>query len=1009
MTNGTTRGRLLATTIFAGVMFAAAPAMAQTTQPAEATPAASEAQSDIIVTGTRISRPDLEVASPVNVINAQEIGLKQVNTAEQLIRDLPSVRPNLGPAVNNGGDGSASVELRGIGANRTLVLIDGRRVVPFGLDNIVDLNSIPPGAVERVEVLTGGASTAYGADAVAGVVNFITRRNFSGLEASGNYRITERGDARDYRGNITVGANLDDGRGNVFLDLGYSKRAPLEVTERKIAEFPINSANGLFNGSQATVPVLFTAPNTTALGLGAGNGLGAILNPATGTLRAAVQSDLLNTNVNTYFQTPLTRFNAFAAARYEVTPGIEVYTTGMFVRNEARIQLASSATFTNTYQLPLSNAYLPVGVRNQLCGSIDTNPLVAGIQPLTAAQCSASAVALPGTADYREVPVIAQRRFVEFGARGNPVVSNMFQVQAGLRGEILPGLKYDASYQYGETRQAQTRENWGSFAKVQQALRSRVTGGTPVCTDTSNGCVPLNLFGPLGSITQDQLNFIDLDAIINRIVRLEVATGSIQGDLFGLTSPFASSPIAFSIGGEYRKITSRATPDGPSQIQSEVLGTGARTPPDYGEYNVKEAFGEIVIPLVADAPFLYRVQAEAGIRYSDYSTTGSSTTWKAGGSIEPIRGFKARGMYQVAVRSPNILELFQSSVTGLSSLAQDPCQGALGNANAGIRALCIATGAPASAIGSIPTPSSLQINVTTSGNRNLDVERAKTYTLGGVFTPTFLPRFSATIDYFNIKVSDAITNPAAADILNGCYQLALNPSQTPNAFCSLIQRNPLNGSLNGAGETPGVILAGSNLGRIETAGVDFSVSYRFDFSDFGINSDIGSLTWSLNGTYLDYYHFQANPNSINRDCTARYSSTGCTNPRPQWKYNSRWTYSYGPFDLSLLWRHIGAVGLEPFNATAIQPLSTPQAGGPNPSTVLEQYRRIKAFNYFDLTLRTSIGDNVELLLTVDNLMDKKPPNVGISVGGTAFNNGNTFPTIYDVLGRSFTVGGKIKF
>ncbi len=1000
MTAAINRTRLMASTIIAGALLIGVPAFAQTTQPAEAAPEAESANADIVVTGTRISRPDLEVASPVNVVGQAEIQLRQVNTAEELLRDLPSVRPNLGSAVNNGGTGASYIDLRGLGENRTLVLLDGRRIVPFDLNGVVDTDVIPTSVVERVDLVTGGASSTYGADAVAGAVNFITKRNFSGVIASGNYRISQRGDARDWRANVTVGANLDDNRGNVMLDVGYAKRSPLEVTNRAIGRTPVNSANGGFNGSQATLPVLFTSPTTTALGLGAGNGLGAVLDPATGTLRAAVQNDLLNTNNGTYFQTPSQRWSAFAAARYEVTDGIEVYTTGMFQRKETKLQLASSATFNNPYKLPLSNAYLPVGVRNQLCNAI----------AFTAAQCALAAAATsPTSPGYREVDVTSQRRFLEYGPRGQSYAINMFQVQAGVRGQIIDGLRYDLSGQFGETRQSQTRENWGSYSRVQQALRSsRNAAGTPVCTDTTNGCVPINLFGPLGSITPDQLTFIDLDALVNRVVRQEVVTGAVNGDLF--TSPFATSAIAFSIGGEYRKISARAQPDASTQIQSEVLGTGARTPPDFGVYNVKEVFGEIIAPLVSDVPFIHSLTAEAGVRYSDYSTTGTSTTWKAGGSYEPIDGFKFRGMYQVAVRSPNINELFQSSVTGLSSLTQDPCQAALPNANAGLRALCIATGAPAAAIGSIPSPSSNQINATTSGNRNLDVERANTYTLGAVVTPSFLPRFSATIDYYNITVKDAITQPASADILNGCYSAALNPTFANNAFCQLIGRNPLNGSLNGAGETPGVILSYSNLGKIETAGVDVSVSYRFDFADFGIERDIGALAWSFTGTYLDYYRFQANPNAINRDCTSRYSSTGCTNPRPQFKYLNRWTYSKGPFDLSLLWTHIGSVGLEPFTPAAQRPaLNVPQAGGPDPSTILAPFRRIKAYNYFDLSLKTAIGDNVEMVFTIDNMFDKKAPLVGSGVGGTAFNNGNTFPTIYDVIGRSFTVGGRLKF
>lgn len=973
----------------------AAIAQAQTTQPQE-TAAATAGAEEIIVTGTRIARPDLETSSPVNVVGAEEISLRQSSTAEDLLRDLPSVRPSLGPAVNNGSDGSSSVNLRGLGDNRTLVLLDGRRLVPFGLDGITDLNTIPVALVERVDVVTGGASSVYGADAVAGVVNFVLKRDFSGVDLSTNYRISGRGDAQSFRADLLIGANTDDGRGNVVLGLGYQKREALEVTERPIAAFPISSTTGLFTGSTASVPTILTAPGNAALGIGTSS-VGAAFDPATGLLRPATAADTYNTNLSTYFQTPFERYNAFAQAKYEFTPALEIYGSAMFTRNLVTLQLAPSATFTNTYRLPLSNPYLPVGVRNQLCNSIG----------FTAAQCTAAAGAQGATdPNYREIPVIAQRRFVEYGPRSNPIESTQFQVQVGARGAITETLRYDLSAQYGETNQNQTRGNWGSFSRVQQALRAyRTPTGQLVCNDPSNGCVPLNLFGPAGSITRDQINFFALDAFIRRKVQQTVVTGGVSGDLFGLTSPFASSAAAFSVGAEYRRLQARSSPDAPSQIQGEVLGTGARTPPDFGEISVKEVFGELIVPLIEDKPFFNNLTLEAGIRYSDYNTTGASTTWKAGGSWEPVDGFKFRGMYQRAVRSPNIQELFQSPVQGLGNLTVDPCQAnQLPNAaaNPGLAALCIATGAPASQIGFISAPSSTQINVTTQGNRNLDVERASTITLGAVLTPAFAPGLAVTVDFFDIKVRNAITQPAQGDILNGCYSAALNPSYTFNAFCQLIGRNPLNGSLNGAGETPGVILGYSNLGVIKTRGIDAGVSYRFDLADDS------ALRLSANGTWLDYYQFQANPNSINRDCTGVYS-TNCTNPRPEWKVNSRLTYTRGIFDVSLLWNYISSVKLEPFNATAIRPLTTPQAGGPNPATVLDAFERIGAYSYFDLAIRANPTERLEFTLTVENLFDKDPPLVGSGVGGTAFNNGNTFPTTYDAIGRTFSVGARIKF
>ncbi|WEK43884.1 MAG: TonB-dependent receptor [Candidatus Sphingomonas colombiensis] len=952
---------------------------------------------DIVVTGSRIARPDLENASPVSVISAADIQLRQPATAEELLRDMPALRPNIGPGVNNGSDGSATLELRGIGAQRTLVLLDGRRLVPFGLDGLTDTNNIPVALIERVDTLTGGASSTYGADAVAGVVNFITKRDFKGITASTSYRVSEKGDATRFKGDITVGASFDDNRGNVVLSVGYTKADPLATTARSIGAYPISSATGTFSGAAAAQVTIFGLPSTSALGVGKSD-FGAVVNPTTGLLQAAVASDTYNTNIGTYFQTPLDRINVYASSRYEIGSGVEFYSTAMFTRNVVRLQLASSGTFSNTYQLALNNPYIPTGILNQLCGAYS----------ISAADCATAAAVKggPGTTGYREIAVQPQRRITEMGPRGNNIESQMFQVVGGFRGSITDSLRYDVSAQYGETTQNQTREHWGSFSKVQQALRSyKNAAGQLVCADTSNGCVPLNLFGPNGSITPDQVAFIDLNALINRKVQQTVVTGSITGDLF--TVPFADHKIGFAVGGEYRKITARTQPDNPSQIQGEVLGTGARTPADVGAYSVKEVFAEIKAPLVENKPFFYRLTAEAGIRYSDYTTTGGSTTWKAGGTWEPYQGFKFRGTYTVAVRSPNIQELYQSPVQSLGNLTQDFCQGTLPVGNPKLTALCVATGAPAAAIGSIAKPTSNQINTTTSGNRDLNVERARTYTLGAAITPSFLPGFSLTADYFHIRIRDAITQPAQADILNGCYSTALNPSLTYNSFCQLIKRNPLTGSLNGAGETPGVILTYSNLGVIETAGWDFGISQRARMDDLGINVP-GNLTINFNATLLDYYHFQANPNSINRDCTGYYSSGGCTNPRAKWRWNSRVGYGTDKFDVSLIWSHVSRVSLEP-SLPARLPGNVPQPGGPAIGSIKEAFTHIPAYDYFDLAGRVSPTDNVELTLTVNNLFNKQPPLVGNGVGGTTYNGGNTFPTIYDVIGRSFTIGARLKF
>lgn len=965
-------------------------APSQATSPTSATETASAPQ-EIVVTGTRISRPDLTQSSPVNVVNPAELTERQPATGEDLLHDLPSVRPANGPGVDNGSDGSSTVDLRGLGPNRTLVLLDGHRIVPYGLNAVTDLNDIPTALVERVDVVTGGASSVYGADAVAGVVNFITKRNFSGVEITGNYRITERGDSQQYRLDGLFGGDFADGKGNAVVGLGYLKRDPLLAQDRAIGVDPLSSVNGQFEGSQNTVPILFTSPTLSALGLPPGS-LGAVLNPSTGALRTATQSDTYNSNQLTYYQTPLQRESVYTSAHYEVNPSTELWGTAMFNSNHAVTSIAPSGTFQNSYNLPLSNAYLPTGVRNQFCNALG----------LSTAQCQAAAVATPGSPNYTELPILGQRRFVEFGPRVNDIQVDQFQLEAGVRGDLgVSNLHYDIEGQYGETSDFDLYQGWGSNSKLQQSILSyRNSSGAPVCNDPSNGCVPINLFGPAGSITPAMVNFVDSNAQVRYRVTLTDVTADIGGDLFGVTSPLASKPIAFSLGTEYRQFVAVTQPDANLEIQNEVLGTGAPITPDRGSIQAKEVFGETIAPVVEDKPLIRHLQIEAGLRYSDYDTTGGSTTWKAGGNWEPFEGYKIRAMYQVAVRSPNITELFQETSTGLSALSTDPCQGNVPVGNKALTALCIATGAPRNTIGSIPAPSAGQINTTSGGNPNVDVEEAHTYTVGLVVTPPEIRRLSLTFDFFHIVLDDAISTPSVGDIIDGCFSTTYNPTLTYNQFCRLVGRNPLTGGLNGTGNTLGAALLETNQGLLETAGLDMGADYSFDLTDLGLSGNPGTFQASFTGTWLDYYHFQASPLSINRDCSGYYS-TNCGGPRPTWKWNTRltWTKAFG--DVSLLWTHIGAVHIEPYQPVEILPLTTPQYGGPNPANVFPLFQHVPAYDYFDLSGSWHVNKTLTLRLLISNLFDKQPP-LSYSVGVN--------PAVdYDVLGRAFNFTADLKF
>lgn len=965
-----------------------APATAPASQQAvnqDTGPNDAPAGGDIVVTGSLVRNPNLIQSSPVQAVSSEEFQLRQVNVVEQLVRDLPGVVPAIGSAVNNGNGGASTVDLRGLGTNRNLVLLDGQRIAPANLAGVVDTNNIPLALLERADLLTGGASTTYGADAVSGVLNFVTKRDFSGIEANVSNQITERGDGNYFRSDITLGANVDEGRGNVVFSIGYQQSDAVLQGNRDYSRFNVDSYTGRQGGSGTTVPGQFT---------GLGLGTNTQIDVATGRLVPLYAP--FNFNPQNIFQTPFSRFNIFGAGRYEISPAVEVYTRGLFSRNSVQTEIASSGTFGNSLTIPFSNPYLPVAARNQICAS----------RGLTAAQCAAAATATnPADPNYRTFLTNASRRFVEAGPRLSTYTTTIFDYQAGIRGDITDGIRYDFSGAYGESENVQRQSGNGTLTRLRQAA---LATSTTECINPANGCVPINLFGPAGSITPDQLGFL-LGVTNSTLTRttLGQARGLISGDT-GIVSPFGTNGISFALGAEYRDYTAAVISDELTQRPNEVLGNGAASPDVRGGYDVKEAFAELIIPLVEDRPFFRSLTVEAGGRVSDYSTAGTNWTWKAGGTWEPIQAVKIRGNYQKAARAPNIGELFSPLVTGLANSSVDPCAGAavrpgtpLGNVCAAQIVAGGATAAQANALlGNIPLPSAGQINVTSGGNPNLGVETANTWTIGAVVQPQFLPGFNLSVDYYNIKVRNAITSPTTGDVFNACY----SPLQAPtSAGCQAIGRDPIDGSLNGT--ATGLALPFSNLGRILTDGIDVAANYRQDLG-------FGALNLSFTGNWASRNRFQATPTSLNRECVSFYSTNcGWSNGaiQPEFSFNQRTTLSIGDADISLLWRFIDKVTYEPAAladdiAAAANP-AAPQVG----EVPLVDFRTIPAEHYFDLSTRFGVNDNFDLTISALNLFDNQPKVVGSNIGATAFNSGNVYPSTYDALGRRFVAAARLRF
>ncbi len=964
-------------------------AMLSTSVGAMAQTAAADAAEEeaIVVTGSLIKNPNLVLSSPVSVIGAETIQQRQIVNAEALLRDLPGIVPNIGSAVNNGNGGASFVDLRGLGPNRNLVLLDGNRIAPANSTGQVDLNVLPLALVSRVDVLTGGASTTYGADAISGVVNFVTRQDFSGVDARATYGLTELGDGQTFNADVTIGGNFDEGRGNATISLGYQKVDPVFQGARSFSENQVSSTNGrAAGGSPTSTPTSFS----TATGF-------LQLNPNATAL--VPQYNDFNFAPFNIFQTPSERFNIFAQAKYEIADGIEVYGRGMFTKNTVKTIIAPSGIFGESLAVPIANPFLAPAVRSQLCAlNASTLGGAIGSAPIAPENCTATSTGVINTPPL-------YRRTVEVGPRTSDFVTTIFDYRAGVRGDITSTIGFDLSASYGESTNDQRVGGYALQSRINQANRTTINAaGQLVCTVTTGGCVPLNLFGPDGSITPAMVNFITGNSVISRQTAISQVRGLVNGDI-GASSPWGTTPIGFAAGAEYRKYTASTKPDTAATIPGELGGFGGVVLPLDGGYSVTEGFGEIVLPIVEDKPFFQSLTIEAGIRQSHYEIDApgnpsfNATTWKVAGTWAPVDDFKIRSNYQRAVRAPNIGELFAPVTTGLTSLTTDPCQLGLPVGNAQVIAACIAQGAPASSIGSIPAPAAGQANQTSGGNPNVGPETADTFSVGAVFTPTFFDGFTASIDYYKIIVNGAITNPTPADVLAGCFGNL--PGATATPACTATRRNPATGGLSGsAATTPGLPLNLTNAGRLETSGIDFTFAYAYKF-------DAATLSLALNGNWTDRSRFQAGPNAINRECVGKYS-INCSSQngsiQPEWSFNQRTTLSFDSWNVSLLWRYIDSVSQE----TGAGFRGTVTGIGPLVGTQMDA-SRIRAYHYFDLSAGFNITENMTLNLLVANLANEQPPQVGSTIGTTGQNSGNTYPSTYDVLGRRYSMSVGLRF
>jgi outer membrane receptor protein involved in Fe transport len=969
-----TRKRLLATSVLCGALLPTAAAFAQTAPAPEAA-----AVEEIVVTGSRIARPDLVSSSPVATVGEKELEQSGVVNTENLLNTLPQAVPGITSTVNNGNNGYATVNLRGLGAARTLVLVDGKRQTPTTQDGVVDINLIPPALIKRIEVVSGGGSAVYGSDAISGVVNFILKTDFEGMEFSAGYQATDNGEAPIYSSDLTFGANFADRKGNVVLNLGYNKREALTQGERggmlstawgdnaaKTGFVPSGSGsneqgrvNPFVAGRFATLPGVTNNAANSALFLPDGNVR--LYND---------QTDTYNFAPVNYVQTPQERFSVTSLASYEIKPGLTAYAKGNFVNSKVVTQLAPTPIGTRTFRFTLdNNPFLTAAAKTALNSFGSTTAYTI---PASSSWTAGTFTDVDSDGDglFDTVTGSFNRRLTEVGPRVSKYNFTGFQIQLGLKGDIdaING-GFDTYFQYGNTHGSNSLEGDTSLARIQQALLLNSTGTG--CLDSSGGCVPINLFG-LGNISAAAANFIKTR--INASQDYEQLFGgfTFNGDTANMFS-LPAGPIGFAVGGEYRAEDFAFDP-------SQDLATGNLTgfnasPPVKGRFDVYDAYGELLVPILKDLPFVQALDLELAGRVSDYTGQPKPVkTYKIAGTWKVYDDLLLRGSFNKAIRAPSVGELFSPQGNGFPT-ATDNCS-ARAAPNAATRQACINSGVAASLVGVIAA--NQQTQTLSGGNPNLRPEEAKTYTAGFAYTPSFLPNFSITGDYFNIEISDAIASfgGSAANVMNVCYGSVVNGN--PNSpYCQAIVRLA-NGSIDY------ISLTNQNVATLKTEGFDIGVTYRTSLEDLGL-PDWGSI--SFRSLYTNTWERTTTPDEISSPikCADKFG-TRCGNPTPRHKLRSAANWRMNQFGLNVVWSHLDDVNDD-----------TP--------TTLYTVERIGAKNYWDLSGDWDVSDNVAFTAGVRNLTQEAYP----ILGGNASPSNSGYPATYDVLGRMFFINARLRY
>jgi len=898
----------------------------------------------IQVTGSRIKRQELTAVTPIIKVDAAEFAISGNLNVEQKLAELPSTLPAFGPSSNNPGDGSATVNLRGLGTSRTLVMVNGRRWIPSSQSGVVDLNTIPASLIENVEIITGGASAVYGSDALGGVVNFNLKIDFEGVEISSLYDVSTQGDAAKFNVDLTMGGNFADDRGNAVLYASYSQREALFQGERSFSDVALTESGGkLIPGGSSGIPGtrVFggpTLPNGDTLGRFNTDGSGAVWKDP---------QDRFNYAPDNFLQLPQKRYTINAMSHFYLTDETRLYTELSFVRNQVPQELAPTPAFVSSLEVNPNSAFFGADVQSAFIAD--------GLN-----------------ADGNYVLPFIGRRMVENGSRQAIDTRDAMRILVGLDGYFTDNWSYDVYYSRSQLDHSNLLNNDVSETRFRQAIL--VTDDATACQDTSGGCAPLNIFGE-GNISPEAVEYINVGASNVTSIVQQVFMANVSGTL-DFTMPGAEEPVGVVFGFEKRQDNSSFRPD-EFLSAGDVLGFNAGKA-TAGRYSSQEMFTEVSVPLLHNKEFAKELSLWGAARFADYSNIGKVSSYASAINWAPADLVSARIGFQHAVRAPNVSELFLGQSNGFPG-ADDPC--AVDGFQAGKTdvELCKAMGVSASQVG-VFSQANTQIEGKFGGNPDLREETSDTFTFGLVIQP--MEGLDLTIDYFNIKIDDAISvlGGGVDNVLDICYNQVKDIN---SPFCKAITRRS-------DGNVDVVSVLNENIATLETAGVDFNVTYTTDL-DFGFNNQGSNLNVQFRSTFLNKFDVTpvASLPTVN-ECAGYFGST-CGKPRPTFQSNTRINWTSDDITLSALVRYIGATDDDTISTDGVK------AADLVVPTIAGEW-------YLDLSANYIVNDAMSVNFGVRNVLDTKPTQLGDQQS-----QANTFPEVYDLIGPRVFLSATYKF